>query len=140
MIGFIVVSCLATTISDMHINIQSQSLNVTDHLEKHIEQRIRYLFRHIARDIHSITLLLRTGQNGCRELQSFCQIQVQARGLPIIYAEHQSKDIYDAIGSAVRRAQRNVTRRLNKFNQLLMQMRKLQKQRVETKTLRLPKV
>lgn len=121
----------------MQIDIQTNNLELSNNLHKRIEKRIRHMYRHFKRDVRKITLRLHNESEAGQGIVGFCQVQVQTRGLPVIYAEQKSSDLYAAVLAASTRAKLNVSRRLTKFNRLLTQLRKLKKQKTKYRTLRL---
>ncbi len=123
----------------MRINISSSNVELTDFLKKKIEKRTQYLFRDLARDVQSVHLRLHNEKEEGQEINTCCQIQVQTRSLPVIYAEHKSADIYVAFDAAAHRAKKYTSRRLNRFNHLLTQLKNLKTKKDRTKTLRLNK-
>ncbi len=123
----------------MQIDIQTKNLELSNNIHKRIEKRIRHIYRHLKRDVKKITLRLHNESEAGHGIAGYCHVQVQTRGLPLIYAEQKSNDLYSAALAASTRAKLNVSRRLTKFNRLLTQLKKLKKQKIKHKTLRLPK-
>ncbi|MFK7816834.1 MAG: hypothetical protein AB8B92_10925 [Gammaproteobacteria bacterium] len=121
----------------MQIDIQTKNLELSTNLHKRIEKRVRHMYGNLKRDVKKITLRLHNESDADQGIVGFCKIQVQTRGLPVIYAEQKSSDLYAAVLAASTRAKLNVSRRINKFNRLLRELRKLKKQKTKHRTLRL---
>ncbi len=123
----------------MRVNIHASNVELTDFIKNKITKRIQYLFNDLNRDVQSVNLFLRNEHKAGSETKTYCRIETQARGLPAIYSEHKSADIYVAFDAAAHRAKKYTSRRLNKYNQLLSQLRSLKTKKIRTQTLRINK-
>jgi len=123
----------------MRVHIHATNVEITTLLKKMIEKRTHYLFSELGRDVRSVNIRLLDQAEGDREARAFCSIQIQTRGLPIIYAEHKSDDAYFAFNAAAHQAKKHTSRRLNKLNQLLTRLKNLKTKKIRTKTLRINK-
>jgi ribosomal subunit interface protein len=123
----------------MRINIHTVNVELTDYLKNKIEKRMQYLFRNLDRDVQSAKLYLHNERVGLSKFITHCKIQIQTRGLPVIYAEHKSPDMYVSFDAAAHRAHKYTSRRLTKFNRLLTQLKNLNTKKIRAKTLRINK-
>ena len=121
----------------MRIHIHTTNFELTNLYRTHLEERIHYLFRHLNRDVQSISIYINNMSEKLDSIETNCKVHVTTNHLPIIYAEKTSEDMYLAVVGSVNRARKNVSRKLNKFNTLLEQLKTLKKHRNSPNTLRL---
>lgn len=121
----------------MRIYVQSANFELSDLYRKHIEDRINYIFRHLKQDIKTVNIHISNTSEALNSTETRSQVRVETSGIPLIYAEQKSDDMYIAVISSVHRARKNVSRKLNKLNKLMKQLRALKKKKISSKTLRL---
>ena len=121
----------------MRVYVHTTNFELSDLYRSHIEERIHYIFRHLNRDVQSVSIRLNKSSEKLDSIETSSKIQVKTNNLPLIYAEKTSDDLYIAIIGSANRAHKNVSRRLNKFNKLLEQLKTFKKQKNSPNTLRL---
>ena len=121
----------------MRIYIQSGNFELSNLYRAHIEDRINYIFRHLKRDVKSISIHINNTSENLNSTEARSQVRVETTGLPLIYAEQKSDDMYIAVIGSAHRARKNVSRKLNKVNTLMKQLRSLKKKKISSNTLRL---
>jgi|SRR5210317_1740065 putative sigma-54 modulation protein len=96
----------------MQIAIQAHGLSLTDALEKHVQDRLRFTFSRVAGRVRRVLVTL-SDINGPRGgIDKRCLIEVRLDGLPSIVIQDIQEDLYIAIDRAAGRASRSVMRRL----------------------------
>ena len=122
----------------MQINIQSHNIEITEHLHRHIENRINDQFSNLNRKVQKISVRIYEFRNGYKNYKVICQIQVQTGNLPVLITESKADNVYSAIEHAVRRAKKNTSRKFLKLDVLLKKIKNLKLQKTNTRLLKLP--
>lgn len=96
----------------MQIAIQAHGFSLTDTLEKHVKDRIRFTFSRVSGRVRRILVIL-SDINGPRGgIDKRCLVEVRLDGLSSVVIQDVQADLYLAIDRAAGRAERSVTRRL----------------------------
>ena len=96
----------------MQIALQADGFSLTDALEKHVQDRLRFTFSRVAGRVRRILVTL-SDINGPRGgVDKSCLIEVRLDGLSSIVIQDVQADLYTAIDRAAGRAARSVLRRL----------------------------
>jgi ribosomal subunit interface protein len=96
----------------MQITIQAHGFLLTDALETHVQDRLRFTFSRFAGRVRRVLVTL-SDINGPRGgLDKRCLIEVRLDGLSSIVIQDVQNDLYIAIDRAAGRAARSVLRRL----------------------------
>ncbi len=123
----------------MRVYVRAANVELTDFIKSKIEKRVHYLFRHLNRDVLSVNLCLFNENIIGSESKTCCQIHINTRGLPVIYAEHKSADMYVAFEAAAHRAHKYTAKRLSKLERLLSQLKHLKTKKIKSNTLQINK-
>ena len=100
----------------MQITIQAHGFPLTDSLEKHIQDRIRFTFSRVTNRVRRVVVTL-SDINGPRGgVDKRCLIEVRIDRLFSIVIQDVQNDLYIAIDRAAGRAARSVLRRLQTKN------------------------
>jgi ribosome-associated translation inhibitor RaiA len=98
--------------STMQIALQADGFSLTDALEKHVQDRLRFTFSRVAGRVRRILVTL-SDINGPRGgVDKRCLIEVRLDGLSTVVIQDIQTDLYIAIDRAAGRAARSVMRRL----------------------------
>ena len=96
----------------MQITIQAHGFLLTDALETHVQNRLRFTFSRFAGRVRRVLVTL-SDINGPRGgVDKRCLIEVRIDGLSSIVIQDVQNDLYMAIDRAAGRAARSVLRRL----------------------------
>jgi ribosomal subunit interface protein len=96
----------------MQIVIQAHGMSLTDALEKHVQDRLRFTFSRVAGRVRRVLVTL-SDINGPRGgVDKRCLIEVRIDGLSSIVIQDIQTDMYTAIDRAAGRAARSVMRKL----------------------------
>lgn len=97
----------------MHIAIQAREFPLTSALEKHVQDRLRFIFSRVADRVRRVRVTL-SDINGPRGgIDKRCLIEVRLDGLSSVVIQDVQSDLYIAIDRAAGRAARTVLRRLS---------------------------
>jgi putative sigma-54 modulation protein len=96
----------------MQISIQAHGFSITDALEKHVQDRLRFAFSRVSGRVRRVLVTL-SDINGPRGgVDKRCLLEVRLDGLSSVVIQDTQTDLYTAIDRATGRAARNVIRRL----------------------------
>ena len=101
----------------MRIDIQAKGFDLTQGLRDHTVRRLRFALNWASSDVSLVTVRLfdvngpRGGEDKC------CRIQVAVPGSPNVMVKDTEADLYVAIDRAADRAERAVTRRLERLRE-----------------------
>ena len=96
----------------MQIAIQAHGFSLTDALEKHVQDRLRFAFSRVSGRVRRVLVTL-SDINGPRGgVDKRCLLEVRLDGLSSVVVEDIQTDLYTAIDRACGRAARSVMRKL----------------------------
>jgi ribosome-associated translation inhibitor RaiA len=96
----------------MQIAIQTQGFPLTDALDNHVKDRLRFTFSRVADRVRRVRVTL-SDINGPRGgVDKRCLIEARLDGMPSVVIQDLQSDLYIAIDRAAGRAARSVMRRL----------------------------
>ena len=96
----------------MQIAIQAHGFSLTDALEKHVQDRLRFAFSRVSGRVRRVLVTL-SDINGPRGgVDKRCLLEVRLDGLSSVVIQDIQTDLYTAIDRAAGRAARSVMRRL----------------------------
>ena len=101
----------------MRIDIQARGFDLTEGLREHTARRLQFALGWSNHDVRSVTVRLFdiNGPRGGEDKR--CRIQVAFPGTPNVLIEDTAADLYVAIDRATDRAERAVTRRLERLRE-----------------------
>jgi ribosomal subunit interface protein len=96
----------------MQIAIQAHGFSLTDALEQHVQDRLRFAFSRVSGRVRRVLVTL-SDINGPRGgVDKRCLLEVRLDGLTSVVVQDIQTDLYTAIDRATGRAARSVVRRL----------------------------
>ena len=96
----------------MQIAIQAHGFSLTDSLEQHVQDRLRFAFSRVSGRVRRVLVTL-SDINGPRGgVDKRCLLEVRLDGLSSVIVQDIQTDLYTAIDRAAGRAARSVMRRL----------------------------
>jgi len=96
----------------MQIAIQAHGFSLTDALEKHVQDRLRFAFSRVSGRVRRVLVTL-SDINGPRGgVDKRCLLEVRLDGLSSVVVQDIQTDLYTAIDRASGRAARSVMRKL----------------------------
>ncbi|MCM2288137.1 MAG: HPF/RaiA family ribosome-associated protein [Sulfuritalea sp.] len=101
----------------MRIDIQARGFDLTEGLREHTVRRLQFALGWASYDVRTVTVRLFdiNGPRGGEDKR--CRIQVAFPGTPNVVIEDTEADLYVAIDRAADRAERAVTRRLERLRE-----------------------
>jgi len=99
----------------MRFDIQARGFDLTESLRQHTVRRLRFAFGWASHDVRAVTVRLFdiNGPRGGRDKR--CRIQVAFPCAQDVVIEDTEADLYVAIDRAIDRAERTVSRRLQRL-------------------------
>lgn len=101
----------------MRIDIQARGFDLTEGLREHTVRRLQFALGWASHDVRAVAVRLFdiNGPRGGEDKR--CRIQVVFPGTPNVVIEDTEADLYVAIDRAADRAERAVTRRLERLRE-----------------------
>ena len=100
----------------MEVEIQAKGFELSETLRSHIGIQLQSTFKPSRRKVRKVIVRLFNVTNSHRRNIKSCRVQAVVIGLPHIITEYRGKNFYVAADTAIRRANRSVSKRLRKLN------------------------
>ena len=98
----------------MHVEAYSSTFTLTDGLREFLQRRLGFALGRYRDAIRRVTVRLRDLNGPRGGSDKACQLQVELAGQQPLVISHTAPDLYQAIGAAAKRADRQVARRLSR--------------------------